>query len=124
MPGSPGTLAAPELPVGGRYALVVATTGYADAELAQLRAPGEDAVALSHVLSDPAVGGFAVASVIDATAQQLRIAVEDFVRERAPGDLLLLYLSCHGVVDARRRLYFAAADTVKARLASTGVESQ
>jgi uncharacterized caspase-like protein len=32
------------------------------------------------------------------------------------GDLLLVYLSCHGLVDVRRRLYFAATDTRKDRL--------
>ncbi|WP_372514307.1 caspase family protein [Streptantibioticus rubrisoli] len=35
-----------------------------------------------------------------------------------------VYLSCHGVRDASGRLHFAAADTFKRRLASTGVESQ
>jgi WD40 repeat protein len=34
-----------------------------------------------------------------------------------------VYLSCHGLLDARRRLYFAAADTRKDRLAATGVEA-
>jgi hypothetical protein len=35
-----------------------------------------------------------------------------------------VYLSCHGLVDLRRRLYFAARDTTKDRLAATGVEAQ
>jgi hypothetical protein len=37
--------------------------------------------------------------------------------------VLLVYLSCHGLMDARRRLYFAARDTIKNRLASSGVEA-
>jgi hypothetical protein len=76
------------------------------------------------VLADPDVGGFAVTSVIDGTAQEVRIAVGDFLADRRPGDLVLVYLSCHGLVDLRRRLYFAARDTTKGRLAATGVEAQ
>jgi hypothetical protein len=61
--------------------------------------------------------------VQDPTAQQLRIAVHDFLEGRGPQDLVVVYLSCHGLTDMRRRLYFAAADTVKTQLAATGVES-
>jgi uncharacterized caspase-like protein len=105
-------------------ALVVATAAYADASLRQLRAPARDAADLADVLADPAVGGFTVTPVLDATGQELRLAVGDFLDGRGSGDLLLVYLSCHGLVDARRRLYFAAADTRKSRLAATAVESQ
>jgi uncharacterized caspase-like protein len=36
---------------------------------------------------------------------------------------LAVYLSCHGVLDRRNRLYFAATDTVKTQLSSTGIPS-
>jgi hypothetical protein len=42
---------------------------------------------------------------------------------RGIGDLVVVYLSCHGVLDRRNRLYFAAADTLKAQLGSTGIPS-
>jgi hypothetical protein len=103
---------------------VVSTTTYADGSLRQLRAPARDSEDLSDVLADPDIGGFAVTSVIDGTAQQVRLAVVEFLTERSPDDLLVVYLSCHGLVDLRRRLYFAAADTLKSRLAATGVEAQ
>jgi hypothetical protein len=105
-------------------ALVVATTRYADTSLRQLRAPARDADDLRDVLADPHIGGFAVSSVVDGTAQQVRLAVEEFLTGRSFDDLLLVYLSCHGLVDLRRRLYFAATDTLKNRLAATGVEAQ
>lgn len=124
MAGSPATLPAPDLPAGRRLALVVATTRYSDATLRQLRAPARDAADLRDLLADPTVGGFAVTSVVDGTAQRVRLAVEEFLAGREPDDLLLVYLSCHGLVDLRRRLYFAATDTRKDRLASTGVEAQ
>ncbi|MGH3461966.1 MAG: caspase family protein, partial [Kribbellaceae bacterium] len=124
MPGLPGTQPAPDPRDGRRLALVVATTRYADTSLRQLRAPARDAVDLRDLLADPQVGGFAVTSVVDGTAQQIRLSVEEFLSGRSLDDLLVVYLSCHGLVDLRRRLYFAATDTLKNRLAATGVEAQ
>jgi hypothetical protein len=124
MSGSPGT----ETPAGAategrRLALVVAVTDYVDAALRRLRAPAGDAAELRDLLADPDIGGFAVTSVINEKAQQIRLSLEDFLADRRPDDVLLVYLSCHGLMDARRRLYFAARDTLKNRLASSGVES-
>jgi hypothetical protein len=102
---------------------VIATGTYTDLGLRRLRAPARDAADLARVLADPGIGGFTVNTVIDQPAQQIRLAVEDFLAERGTGDLLLVYLSCHGLLDARRRLYFAASDTRKDRLGATGVES-
>jgi WD40 repeat protein len=108
---------------GSRLALVVATGTYADLGLRQLRAPAQDAEDLAQVLAAPDIGGFAVTTVIDQSAHQIRLAVEDFLAGRGTGDLVLVYLSCHGLLDVRRRLYFAATDTRKDRLGATGVEA-
>jgi hypothetical protein len=102
---------------------VVATGTYTDARLRRLRAPARDAADLAQVLADPGIGGFTVTTVIDQPAQQIRLAVEDFLASRDTQDLLLVYLSCHGLLDDYRRLYFAATDTRKDRLGATGVES-
>jgi hypothetical protein len=124
MSGSPETATAPpEDPGGRRVALVVAVTDYVDASLRRLRAPAGDAADLRDLLADPEIGGFSVTSVINEKAQQIRLAIEDFLAERSPDDVLLVYLSCHGLVDLRRRLYFAARDTIKNRLAASGVEA-
>lgn len=108
---------------GRRLALVVAVTDYLDGSLRRLRAPATDAAELRDLLADPEIGGFSVTSVVNERAHQTRLAIEEFLSDRHPEDLLLLYLSCHGLVDARRRLYFAARDTLKTRLASSGVEA-
>ena len=123
MPGWPAMPPAADPLPGSRLALVVATGTYADPGLRRLRAPARDAVDLAQVLADPGIGGFTVTTVIDQPAQQIRLAIEDFLAGRGTGDLLLVYLSCHGLLDARRRLYFAATDTRKDRLGATGVES-
>ncbi len=102
---------------------MVAVAEYDDPALRELRAPSDDAIAMRDLLQDPRIGGFTVTSVIDGRAQQIRLAVEEFLSDRSTEDVLLVYLSCHGLVDLRRRLYFAARDTVKNRLAASGVES-
>ena len=106
-----------------RLALIVATSAYEDDGLAQLVSPAHDASALAGVLADPAIGGFAVSSVLDAPAGQISQTIEDFAAERDRDDLLLLYLSCHGLKDDQGRLYFAARDTRRDRLRSTAVSA-
>ena len=123
MPGWPAMPPAADPLSGSRLALVVATGTYADLGLRRLRAPARDAEDLAQVLGAPDIGGFAVTTVIDQSAHQIRLAVEDFLDGRGTGDLLLVYLSCHGLLDVRRRLYFAATDTRKDRLGATGVEA-
>ncbi len=111
-------------PLGDRrYALILAVSQYVDPTLSRLRAPAADAVALRDLLVDPEVGGFDVTSVFDEKAHAMRLAVEEFLTDRRPDDVVLVYLSCHGLVDVRRRLYFAARDTLKNRLAASGVEA-
>jgi hypothetical protein len=124
MSGSPDTVPAPRLQDERRLALVVATQTYRDPSLRQLRAPARDIRELTDVLADPEVGDFTVTSVVDQPAHEIMLAIEDFLTDRRTDDLLLIYLSCHGLVDPRRRLFFAASDTRKDRLAATGVEAQ
>ena len=104
MPGWPAMPPAADPLSGSRLALVVATGTYADPGLSRLRAPARDAEDLAQVLAAPGIGGFAVTTVIDQSAHQIRLAVEDFLDGQGTGDLLLVYLSCHGLLDARRRL--------------------
>jgi uncharacterized caspase-like protein len=121
--GSPGIRLAPDPPDEPRVALVVATTRYEDPELRQLRAPAHDAEDLAEVLGDPGIGAFAVTRVIDQDERRVRREIDVFLSSRSTGDLLVVYLSCHGVLDRRNRLYFAAVDTLKTQLGSTGIPS-
>lgn len=65
-----------------RLAPVVATNTYTHPRLRQLRAPARDADDLGQVLADPGIGGFAVTTVIDQPAHQVRLAIEDFLNGR------------------------------------------
>jgi WD40 repeat protein len=102
---------APDLPPGSRSALVIATSTYADSQLGQLRSPVKDAEDLAAVLADPAIGGFKVTTLIDQTESRLRREIAAFAAGRGPDETVLVYLSCHGIQDARGRLLFAATDT-------------
>lgn len=120
----PDTGPAPDLSAERRSALIIATGVYADEELARLRAPARDAEGLAAVLGAPDIGAFGVTPLEDRPVQELKIEVADFLSARAADELLVVYLSCHGVLDARGLLYFAASDTIKAKLPATGLESQ
>ena len=112
----------PELPEN-RYALVVATGEYTDATFRQLRAPAHDASGMANVLRDPKVGGFDVTEVINQPEHLVRRAIGTFMADRRLEDLILLYLSCHGVLDPRGRLHFAATDSEKKHLVTTALAS-
>jgi len=106
---------------GCRLALLLATSAYSDPDLSQLRAPGRDAHQLAQVLGDPRIGGYEVQVELNAVSSELHEKVEDFCADRHPDDQLLIYLSCHGVLDVKGRLYYAAANTSRRRLAATAV---
>ena len=92
-------------------ALIIASSDYQDSDLRRLRAPAQDAERLAGVLADPAIGGFEVKTLLNEPSHLLNLAIEDFFADRHRDDLLLLYVSCHGVKDDDGRLYFAAGNT-------------
>jgi hypothetical protein len=102
-------------------ALLLATSRYADSKLSELRSTAVDVAGLRGVLADPQVGDFGVEECVEATAQTWRERVEEFFGDAARDEMLLLYISGHGVKDRDGRLYFATADTKLNRLMSTGV---
>jgi len=108
-------------PPAGRYALLVAVGEYDDPSLDQLRAPEQDVDRLAAVLEDPAVGNFTVRTRQGAADHEVRREIEDLLTDRVNDDLVLIYFSCHGIVDPFHRLYFAAANTVRTRPASTAI---
>lgn len=120
--GWPDVRPAPELSEQ-RLALVVATSSYTELDLRQLRSPAADAADMAEVLAAPDIGGFTVTQVMDRPEYEIRRSIDSFLADRTVDDLVLVYLSCHGILDARGRLFFAATDTLKPRLASTAVES-
>jgi hypothetical protein len=106
---------------GTRDALLIATTRYSDDGLGALRAPFADASDLEHVLADPLLGDFRVLKLVDQPSMVVRRQLESFFRDRATTDLLVVYLSGHGLKDDDGNLHFAMTDTDRELLLSTAV---
>ncbi len=106
-----------------RSALIIAVSEYQDAGLRKLVAPPQDAEALARVLGDPAIGGFAVKTLLNQPAHQVNREIEAFFASGANNDLLLLYFSGHGIKDDAGRLYFATPDTDRRLLRTTAVSA-
>ncbi|MEU5695432.1 caspase family protein [Actinosynnema sp. NPDC020468] len=109
---------------GGRHALIIANDDYRGAGLRKLRAPARDARHLAAVLADPAIGGFTVSTVLNESASATNQAIQRFFDNRGHDDLLVLYVSGHGVKDTHGDLYFATADTDLEVLESTAVSGR
>lgn len=106
-----------------RLALIVASSEYRDSTLQRLRAPGHDAEALADVLRDPAIGAFDVRTLLNLPSNELLRGIAEYCADSRPTDLLLLYVSCHGVLDDRGRLYYATVNTERRLLAATAVSA-
>ena len=94
-----------------KSALIIANYQYQDPELRQLVTPAQDAESLARVLSNPAIGGFEVRTLINEPSHKVSLEIESFCDNRKRDDLLLVYFSGHGIKDADSQLYFATADT-------------
>ena len=113
-----------DVPAAGlSHALIIATDRYADQGLSDLLAPSHDAEEFGKVLEDPTIGGFTIKRMLNEPGDQVREEIEGFFAERHPGELLILYLSGHGIKDVSGRLYFAAATTKLNRLAASGISA-
>jgi hypothetical protein len=111
--------------VGGRRrALLLACANYDDPTIPRLRSPERDAEELSAVLADPTRGRYEVRKEINPTVDEARVAIEEFLSAGRRDDLLLLYFSCHGILDARNELHLAFRNTRQNLLQSTGLSRE
>jgi Caspase domain len=105
-----------------RRALLLACTRFEDERLHHLRAPAADVEQLSEVLGDPRIGNFEVEPpLVNGSKDQIEERIEVFFDGAGPTDLMLLYLSGHGVVSESRQWFFATPKTKYRRYGSTAV---
>ncbi len=111
---------------GRRLALVIANGVYEqDSGLATLQGPAVDARRLSAVLEDPAIGDFTVDAVIDRPSAEVKSKLDAFLTAARPRDLVVVYISCHGVISKHdQTLYFAALDTYRSSLRTTATQAR
>ena len=104
-----------------RTALLIATDTYADSAFGQLRAPQHDVTALAEVLRDKEIGDFHVEALINKPSHEIRVRINELFQQARRNDLVLLYISGHGIKDEPGRLHFASTDTRRGLLASTAI---
>ena len=110
--------------MSAKLALIIANTEYSDPGLAQLTAPGKDAKDFGRVLDSPEICAFNdVVVLVNETSSKVGEAVDYFLSNRKPDDLVLLYFSGHGIRDEYGALYLAVKNTSRARLRSTAIKS-
>jgi uncharacterized caspase-like protein len=108
---------------GDRRALLIATSNYSDRALTRLRSPAGDVKSLAKVLSDPGIGNFDVLEpLVDRTTDEAKQGIEQLFEDAQRNDVLLLYLSGHGVISRTQRLYFATRTTKLKLLRATAIE--
>lgn len=118
----------PEVFSGRKYALVVGISKFASHEggLNDLKYADADARAIARFLQTPAGGRFPADNILllvneQATLAALQRAMNNFVLQAGPEDLLLIFLATHGSPDpfAPQNLYFLTYDTNVDRMADT-----
>ncbi|MGH3720236.1 MAG: caspase, EACC1-associated type [Pseudonocardiaceae bacterium] len=107
-----------------RSALLIGCSDYTDPNFRQLPAPVQDVDAFRRVLADPEIGEFEVETSLNKASWEVSEQIEHFFADRKPDDLLLLYFSCHGVLNDKTQLYFATTNTKEQRLGSTAISAR
>ncbi|GAA2806019.1 type VII secretion protein EccCb [Saccharopolyspora taberi] len=108
--------------MGTRHALLVATSDYRDPGLRRLRSPVKEAHQLRDLLRDPAIGDFdSVQMVVNESKAGVEREVETLFRDRGPDDMVLLFVSGHGIKNDHSELFFAAYNTELALPYSTAI---
>ncbi|MFI8930301.1 AAA domain-containing protein [Streptomyces sp. NPDC053474] len=108
-----------------KYALLVGTAAYEDVNFPALPSVRADVHYLSQVLEMPAVGRYErCLRVEDSSKVAIKQTIEQFLRDREPDELVVLYLSGHGVYDREGgQLYYVTTDTGADRIQQTALEA-
>jgi Caspase domain len=105
-----------------KVTLLIGSSDYAGAGLSQLKRPPLDVEGLAGALRDPGVGGFEpVHALVNEPLDVVRRSIFDLFEGRGREDLVLLYISGHGLLNLQSRLFFAVSNTEFDRLSITAL---
>lgn len=108
-----------------RSALIIGNASYEDRRLADLDSPAFDVESLAQVLANPEIGGFSqIKTIVDATSEAIKQAIEAFYANRTFDELLVTYFSGHGIRSQSGQLFLAARNTSLEMLRSSGISSR
>ncbi|WP_103529447.1 AAA domain-containing protein [Streptomyces sp. SM12] len=107
------------------HALLVGTATHQDTSYPALPSVRADIHYLGQVLEMPAVGGYEKCPRLeDSPRAAVKQAIEGFLSAREPDELVVVYLSGHGVYDREDgQLYFVTTDTEAGREHQTALEA-
>ncbi|GLZ49226.1 hypothetical protein Acsp06_54110 [Actinomycetospora sp. NBRC 106375] len=104
-----------------RKALLIACDTFDDDELEDLHSPVSDAERLKAVLGREDLGDFDVHLLSNPHLSDLHESIYDFFNRASRTDVLLLFLSGHGLRDHRGRFYFGVPTTKPGALPPTAL---
>jgi hypothetical protein len=113
---------------GERFALLIGISRFGSGPdaLPPITAAAADARLLAATLEERGFRAQNIRLLADdqATLEQIRTGLGDFTARAKPEDLLVVFLSTHGIHDptAPERIYIAAADTQRRALRDTAIE--
>jgi hypothetical protein len=111
----------------GKYALVIGINEYKDERIVPLRFAVADAKAVRDALVDPLRGGFLERNVVllaneKADRVTITATLQRISEQAKAGDLVLVYFSGHGVVDADGQIYLLTAEARRDLLSATALK--
>jgi len=114
--------------IAERWAVVIGISDYQDSRIPSLRYASRDAEALYNWIVSPEGGGYAIPRVkllldSDATGENIREALFEWLRQPLEEDMITIYFAGHGSPDSPDtpdNLFFLPYDTDYERIASTG----
>ncbi|EFE67125.1 chromosome segregation ATPase [Streptomyces viridosporus ATCC 14672] len=107
-----------------KTALLISCGTYSDSRLQPLPSSIPDGARFADLLERPSLGGFNVHVVNDATLVAAQRKIHDTLSSAAFDDLVLLYLSSHGLKDIFGRFYLALPETDLSALPATALSGR
>lgn len=107
-----------------KTALLISCGAYSDPRLQPLPSSTPDCARFADLLERPNLGGFDVHIVNNATLITAQRKIHDVLSAAAVDDLILVYLSSHGLKDMFGRFYLALPETDLSALPATALSGR
>jgi len=109
-----------------RYGVLIANSRYPkEPKLAELRCPENDVDGINEVLSSKTYGNYTQTHVLkNCPSHEVLEKINEVLKEARKNDMVLIYYSGHGKLDAANRLHLATLNTKINLLESTSIPVQ